>query len=690
MVEFMNSYQAPMERQFEEEPISPTIEQDIETPIVPISELGTTVTDHTPGNILQNIESSIRLGTKKIQLVISGGTQGPGQLASSFGKDIRQEVKERAKAAGVEITGVELAPQKVAGLSGWNPQQGMISEEKRMQDLRQVKDAIQFAADVAGGGGVDIWSNEFERDILDAKWNKDKDGNRLFYTYSETELERPEDANVTKFLIDSRDGKIIRDSIVRTGDKIHRIEFETAADKGVVGQYDETLGRNLRPEDYVDIEGKYVDRMQPDQVGRLVPKIDPKTKQFVTKTMGWKDVVSEVDRIRSQNSQWKDLTPEEYLYRERLLGQFTRVSGEASYWARNLEDLNAQQEDLIDFRNYAAREENNMSQEARRKWIEEMILPRFFGDQIPDSRKEKLLEKNPSEVIQDQLLSIQNRLRGQQEQALSYKQSEQELLDVWTNIESSTKYASEKVWDSYAEAGLHAFQVTKERKLEKPVYVGPEIGFAGTSYGGHPDEFIEIVEQSREKLAKQLETEGGLSSHAAKDHAKKHIKGMLDTSHLTMWYKHFAKKPGESEKDHLNRFKKWTKDKVVDMVQKGVVGGVQVVDSFTGEHAHLPVGQGIFDTAEMIRAMKDAGFKGDLISEGHEEEQFGKGRILTETWNAFGSPINSSYTPGGRGGLNTWGGIQSSYFGHTLPTPYVVGGYAPSNDWTLWSETPLE
>ena len=83
-------------------------------------------------------------------------------------------------------------------------------------------------------------------------------------------------------------------------------------------------------------------------------------------------------------------------------------------------------------------------------------------------------------------------------------------------------------------------------------------------------------------------------------------------------------------------------------------------------------------------------FKGDIISEGHSEEGWaGQGRLLTEPWRAFGSPI-AGVSPGQRGGLNTWGGMQSAYFGRTASTNYVVGAYVPSNEWTLWSDVPFE
>jgi hypothetical protein len=150
-----------------------------------------------------------------------------------------------------------------------------------------------------------------------------------------------------------------------------------------------------------------------------------------------------------------------------------------------------------------------------------------------------------------------------------------------------------------------------------------------------------------------------------------------------------VRKPGETDEQHVRRFNGWARDQAVNMVKEGVLGGIQLVDSITGEHSHLPAGQGIFEVPQMLNAMRAAGFDGPIVSEGHEEEQFTQGRILTETWRAFGSPIRSMM-PGQPGGVGTWRGIHQSYFGYQMPHSYIVGAYAPSNDWQLWTETPFE
>ena len=77
------------------------------------------------------------------------------------------------------------------------------------------------------------------------------------------------------------------------------------------------------------------------------------------------------------------------------------------------------------------------------------------------------------------------------------------------------------------------------------------------------------------------------------------------------------------------------------------------------------------------------------------------GRILTAAWRAFGSPIYSQFGPaaggitsgvgaGGGGGTARFDDVYHSYFGKNRPPNYIFGTYAPSQDWTLWTETPIE
>jgi len=701
MVEFMTSYRPAFDRSYADGDIALETTKSIEEPIIPISELGTTAidVDGRGMNILQNLDKSIRMGAKKIQLIISGGGQGsPSMLASSYGKEVRQEVREKIKSTGAELTGVELSPSRVSGLAGFNQQQGTINEEQRQNDIRQVKYAIKFAADIAGGGGVDIWSNEFQRTIFDADWNKKGPGpnGKLFFDNNQEELKDLDHAQITKYLINERTGELVRGSVVRTDGITYVIDYQTAGDRGLVGKHDKRLGRALKDDDYVDVEGNYVDRYDPTEVGKLIPNFEKDNpKQFKVREMRWSEVEKETAKFNGLHPD-KHLRTEEMAYRLNLLTQIANSRGLASYYDfMGVQKQIEGGDKLVQERDFVKRLEEGMTAEEKKKWVEEKVnelagpITHRGQTSVSESLKKELLKKTPTELMNYQIKEWEDQLAGNQQLIASYRQQEKQLLREWKEVVTVEEYAKKKVFDSYAQAGKYAWQVTKEEKLKKPVYVGPEIGFAGQSYGGHPDEFIEVVKSSREEMAKRLMKEEGMAESSAKETAKKHIKGMLDTAHLTMWYKHFVQKPGETEEQKIKRFNEWTNDQVKKMVKEDVVGGVQIVDSITGEHAHLPPGQGLFDTPGMIKAMKEEGWDGPIVSEGHEEEQFQQGRILTETWRAFGSPV-TSVLPGQPGGLNTWRGMQHSYFGYRTPHTYIVGAYSPSNDWQLWSEVPFE
>ena len=695
MVQFQSGYVSSMEREFQEQPVTPLepVNFDIEKPIIPISEIGTTSPDSVGGNILQNLERNINMGTKKIQIVFTPGRGGGVSTGpSSYGKEVRKSLKEKAQATGVDIIGVELSPAMISGLAGFNQRSGQISEEQRQTDMNQVKDAIRFAADVSGGGCVDIWSQEFQRQIFDADWNKDKGtGKKVFYDHSPDELKKDvKDLNLTKYLIDKRTGAPMRGSDVRTNDKIYRIKYKTAKDFGMTGKKDASGTRMLKEDDYVDAEGNYVSKYDDEAFMKLVPKIDDKKKDFEIETANWDTIVKEAKEYSQEHAKelgGRELKPEEYFYRQKLATEAARTRGTALYYGRDVDEMYGQLNELTKNREMLRAMEAKMTMEQKQEWIRDNVLKQKG---VSVSEEAAYLQKNPSDIVTERITRLSNQIHAHQEQAISARQSFEEIKDVVSSISTPENFAKGKTFESYAELGIDAMNVTKERKLDKAIYVGPELGWAGQSYGGHPEEFIEIVEQSRKKMAEKLIAQG-YKEDSAKEAAKNHIKGMMDTSHLAMWFKHYAKKDDETDEKHLKRFNEWTKEQVKKMVEKGVVGGVQVVDSITGEHAHLPAGQGSFDVVGMVHAMKNAGFKGPIISEGHEEDTggFGQGRILTETWRAFGSPIGQ-YSASQPAGIKSWGGMQNSYFGRTMPTNYIVGAYSPSNDWSLWSEMPFE
>jgi hypothetical protein len=689
MVQFMTSYFNAMDREFEERPVSPTESvsaPDIEQPLIPISQIGATSIDVGQGNILQELEKNIHMGASKIQIIFSAGGSRAGGISSgpsSYGKDVRKALQEKAKSTGVDIIGVELSPGQISGLAGFDPQSGRLSEQKRAADMNKVRDAIRFAADVSKGGGVDLWSQEFSRSVIDADWNKKKE----FFGHTPAELKDEKEAKMQKYLLDKRTGDPVRESVVNTDDKITLPRYRTARDMRLAGKPDRK-GRVLALNDFVDIEGNYVNPDEENAYARLVPLMDKKG-QLEVDHLNWDDIKIRTAEFNRRNNRSGDdeLKPEEWFYRQKLLTQLAQARGHVSFYGYNLDEMYNRLEDMRKQRDFVKGFEDSLEPTARREWIIQNII-REEG--ASNTERERLLSMKPSEAMQARIERYNEHIRGQQEQTLSAKMQLRQIEDLATNVVTPQHFAKEKTFDSYAELGVDALRVTKERKLERPIYIGPEIGWAGDGYGGHPEEFIELIKKSREKMAEKLVAQG-YTKDAAVEASKNHIQGMLDTSHLAMWYKHYARKDGETDEEHLKRFNNWMKEETVRMVKEGVVGGVQVVDSITGEHAHLPAGQGSFDVAGLVMEMKKVGFDGHIIAEGHEEDTagFGQGRILTETWRAFGAPVRS-VTPGEPMGLGAWGGMHRSYFSHLNPTTYIIGAYVPSNDWQPWSEVGFD
>jgi hypothetical protein len=128
---------------------------------------------------------------------------------------------------------------------------------------------------------------------------------------------------------------------------------------------------------------------------------------------------------------------------------------------------------------------------------------------------------------------------------------------------------------------------------------------------------------------------------------------------------------------------------VYKLEKEDIIGHIHVVDAIGAGHQHLPAGQGNLPIKKALEYLKGKDYKGTMISEAYgEDATHGQGRILTETWRHFGSPIRSSgYAMGAPG---RWPDVQWSYFNKMRQPYFVFGSYSPSNDWQLWSQVPFE
>ena len=652
MVAFENPSYNTMDRQYHE-----TIEVDpvsshanIEEPIIPISELGQTIPEHDPAgkfkNVIQVAQAAIRRGAGKMQLMMQTPPESAiGGRAKAYGPEVREQLREVFKANEAMLSGIEM-PTAINNLSGYDSQRGTFDDEKMKRDMDEVKDAIKFAADVGEGGGVDIVSWEYARPLFDAPWNKDKEGKPIF--------EDPGEPIVN--VVDTRVGRI-------QGIRISEAEqVPIAVDKDTGKPYE------YNPED-----GKFY------KAGtKFAQEADLEPWQ-------WKDY--------QKWAKAEDMAPEQYFMRQQLQTQIKQAKGWAASYRRNAQ--------------HSMEQMNKIDRQLKSKI--EMEIDPATGEPVIDPRTGRPRTKPMTPETRENLTNLkkieEDKYHQEKDTVESYEQQAAENQKKIEAYKPLGKYAMERTVDSYAKLGIAARQETNyNKRAKRPVSVGPELGWPH-AYGSHPAEFKELIEKSRQQMIKLMTSEKiqdpkdprkwvdnpyyekGMSRGAAEEAAKQHIKGCFDTSHMGMWLQHF--KPHLPWDKRVNEFNKWYMDEVKKLAKTDTVGSIQLVDSMSGAHGHLPPGQGIFPVVDAAKEFKKQGFKGFMVSEGHEEERFNEGRILVETWKAFNAPFESKYGPGvpGRGFAN----VESAYVGRVRSPTQMFGSYVPPfGEYKPWAEIPFE
>ena len=312
------------------------------------------------------------------------------------------------------------------------------------------------------------------------------------------------------------------------------------------------------------------------------------------------------------------------------------------------------------------------------RFAEREIAVRELEMKEHEEELERLKQKKESgEISEERFKAVNERVTAVIEKNEAYIDEQRrtiaETKDKAENLKPLEIVAKAKSIQSYAEAGLMAMEEThNNQNIKRPIHVGPELGWPH-SWGSHPQEFKELILKSREEMAKQLENKGYTKSEA-KEQAKTHIKGTLDTSHLGMWIDKFMPEEKNWEKK-IKKFNEWFNEQVEDLAKADVIGSVQLVDSMSGAHEHLPPGQGIFPVAEAARILKKHGFSGYFVSEGHGEEKFGEGRIFTKTWEALNASVESKYQSGYA--PKRWNEINHAYTGVARSPVQMFGSYTP-------------
>jgi sugar phosphate isomerase/epimerase len=707
---------------------------DIENSIIYPGDIGQSVTEGSRfGTFVQTVTGAIRTGASKVELQtgMAGGQEAVG--AESYGQEARQALRELAKANEIELTSVH-APTQIGNVSGFNPQQGFV-DEQRKSSVEEIKKAIDFASEVTGGGTITFHTGEYQRPISEQDWALMKDENGKVVTDSEGNKQyqflgyQEEPGKAVTYMVDNRHGKIIGD--VRKSNIIREPVYLTA-DRDYKGFDVDGKPVVIQKGDLITEEGNYIDRANPDHLFKRVAKWNDNLKRFETEKLVWDDIERRKDSWNMKHPD-KAISTEEMAYRIQIETQIMQYRGHSLYHGRMYNEEKKERDAIKEALKFYTELENKIPPEEVWKIMkEDPKSKRYVRSDLVGTQ-----QKKPTEILQEALVQAEQSLQYTHQSSGSADAQADTLKDTLEHVKPIAEYAQEKSSISLAEAAIHAWQKTNEGKMKglvnRDIILTPENIFPEMGYGSHPEELKDFVKSGRNKMIEYLTKKKikdphnrltlvkdpvtgelkeeirmvdnpyykGFNEAEAKKIADAHIKANLDTQHLGMWGKHFQEKylkdkgRMETPEETKDRFRKWYNQQVKMLADEGIIGEVHIVDGYmSGGHTHLPVGQGELPVVDAVKYLREKGFKGVMISEGHGEESWGPGRIMTKAWEAFGSPVFSSgyfgASGGGFGAPVRWTDIDSSYFQKKQGPYFVFGGYSPSNDWTLWSEVPLE
>jgi len=391
-----------------------------------------------------------------------------------------------------------------------------------------------------------------------------------------------------------------------------------------------------------------------------------KEGKYEVKEYGFYDALEYIKKRHVADDKLKGKTDAQILMYGMNEQKLREAEGQALRFTEGLEERKQALAKIIEKRKFEEQLWDVTPEKDRWRLMEQEQLTRgIFSDYIP---KKDLLKQEED--------SLRNFITGNQSTIASALEQQKRILEEMNRMKPIEEVGIKRTADTLAKAGIKAMEETQRHKkeLKESIYVAPENLFPDF-YGSSADELIKIVEASRSDMAKKLRARGNISEDEAKAKAQEHIKATFDTGHMNEWRQHYK----GSEKE----FKKWYLGQVQKMIDAKIIGHVHLTDNWGYDDEHLTPGQGNTPNKEVMKMLEKAGFK-DFIT---EVGSFNANTILPDTLAEFGSPI---YALGRGMPSRSWGQMRHGHFGYAAPPNYIVGAYAPSNDFKLWSEVPLE
>ena len=681
-----------------------------------IKDIGMSVPMGISAANVAGIYSKIRMGAGNIEIQFPGYRMGSrnAQTPEMLGEDQRQAVRELSLANEVKFT--THASFQLMGMMG-RDERGNFSIYNATQDMFELKRAIDFQADL-GGGSVVIHSGEFERPMTDmylddetGRLNLARDSHgRLLFKQAHTQ-----EVDARFELMDDRTSAKI-ETVQKNRLVAHPDWRKAKEDYTGVDQDGHTV--YIRKGDYIDYENRLV-KDPYDQARGRVPEFNEATREFKISLKSFEDFRREAEEYNKYLEQkflkekgrkpnyYEKMYPEEAYVRATLDAQEGIARGWSVYYGlgteKNIKALNK----LEEAKKYY--EEISKTIPPEEQW---KIL-RQDEELYRETRGFAALEmKHPLDLIKKAIEDNRKSLDFARTSSSGQLQQAEDTYETKQHIVTPIKRLEKHGIRLYAEAGIHALR--KTRDANNPVTVAVEHIFP-ERFGGHLEELKWIISKSRERMVDLLTQpeieygtslapgeikEGekqpnpyymGISKDEAEKLAERHIKATLDTGHINLWRKYWQDDPRQTREQNEQAFNKWVLDQVESLAKKKMVGNVHLADNYGYHDDHLAPGQGNSPIKEIMAILRKYGYEKAITVEPGADASTDVSDFhgLMKTWSFFGSPV---YGMGFRGAAvpQTWSDVQYSFFGQNKPPYYIFGGYAPSNDWTLWSAVPLE
>ncbi len=634
---------------------------------VGIEEWGTTANPFE--HQTQALKARIFAGANKVEFEFFGTDKGRKEAATpeSFGKRDRMDMRELAEINEVETT--THATVGVQGLSGLDMRQGGFEDTTRKQAIDEIKRAIHFAAEATTGGAVVFHTGEAPRSLV-SRWKDDK-GNALFKMYPE------EDQRELHYLVDPVTKKM---QAIKENDRIAVPIFKRGKDGKPIFLKDEN-GQLIEDEllkEYDELDKGRTPIYDFDERGNI------KTELIDFKE--WKKRRIEEYKEKTGKSPGEEKLIRDFYQKHALLQVQYNLNFGKGHEQQYKEGLERREKVLKALQFYKELMGKVPTEDRWKFEVQKQPWAHLIPQEVED----------PVKYLQETLWDIDRNISYTRELAVQGRRQARETLDSVKRSVLAHDFAVGETAKSMAELGVYAWQLTNKAHsdykkgeanfdIKNPIYIAPENLFPET-YGSHPDELKDIVLKGRKEMTNELVKTYKLDEEKAKKLAKEHIKATFDISHANVWRKYFQSKNGETVEDRDKRFNKWLLGQTKKLLDEGIIGHIHVSDNFGFHDEHLTAGDGNAPIKEFIKQAKEAGLKEFIVESG----SFNPMTSLQDTWMHFDSPVYAMHMPGFTQSSWTdpsigatrhgWNNFYRSYFGRTEGPRYVVGEFAPSED----------